>query len=59
MPAPSIFGLPCVLIFAFGVSIPAATGPDDPFARALDERMPALLAKYRVPGAVVCLKGKS
>jgi CubicO group peptidase (beta-lactamase class C family) len=36
-----------------GVSLPAATGPDDPFARALDQRMPALLAKYRVPGAVV------
>jgi len=40
-------------MLGFGVSLPAATGPDDPFARALDERMPALLAKYRVPGAVV------
>jgi CubicO group peptidase (beta-lactamase class C family) len=40
-------------MFAFGVPLPAATGPDDPFARALDERMPALLAKYRVPGSVV------
>jgi len=40
-------------LFALGVSLQAAGPPDDPFARALDERMPGLLAKYRVPGAVV------
>jgi hypothetical protein len=53
MAAPSTFGLSLVLMFAFGLPLPAATGPDDPFARALDERMAALLAKYRVPGSVV------
>lgn len=53
MPAPSTFGLLCVFMLGFGVSLPAAAGPDDPFACALDERVPALLAKHRVPSAVV------
>jgi len=39
--------------FAAGLSSHAAANPDDPFARALEQRMPALLLKYRVPGAVV------
>jgi len=40
-------------IFALGISLQAAVTPNDPFARALEERMPGLLAKYRVPGAVI------
>lgn len=41
------------LTLAVCVSFLASAAPSDPFARALDERMPALLLKYRVPGAVV------
>jgi CubicO group peptidase (beta-lactamase class C family) len=45
------------LVFAFalavGVSSHAAANPDDAFASALEKRMPELLLKYRVPGAVV------
>jgi len=40
------------LWFILALSLQAAA-PDDPFARALEERMPGLLAKYRVPGAVI------
>src|SRR5881394_3055179 len=40
-------------MLALGISLQAAATPDDHFARALEERMPGLLAKYRVPGAVV------
>jgi CubicO group peptidase (beta-lactamase class C family) len=47
---PRILGL---LILALGVSLRGAALPDNPFVRALEERMPGLLAKYRVPGAVV------
>jgi len=36
-----------------GASLQAAPNPDDPFARALEQRMPELLRKYKVPGAVV------
>src|SRR6266576_2418801 len=43
--------LACVLIL--GIPISAAAGPEDSFAKALDDQMPALLAKYGVPGAVV------
>src|SRR6266496_4094343 len=41
------------LALGLGVSSHAAANPDDPFVRAIDQRMPALLHKYRVPGAVV------
>lgn len=47
--------LPSALISADPA--PASTNSGDPFAIALDEQMPALLKKYRVPGAVVsCIK---
>ena len=52
----SVAAASCVTLFfmlALGISLHAAAGPDDPFTRALEERMPDLLAKYRVPGAVV------
>jgi CubicO group peptidase (beta-lactamase class C family) len=41
------------LAFGLAVSSHAAANPEDPFARALEQRMPALLQKYKVPGAVV------
>jgi CubicO group peptidase (beta-lactamase class C family) len=50
-----ILMLPCALIAAH----PALTSTNsaDPFAIALDEQMPGLLTKYRVPGAVVsCIR---
>ena len=53
MPPLRMLGLSWVCLFALRVSLSAAAGLDDPFARALDERMPALLTEYRVPGAVV------
>ena len=50
-----------LLMLSSGLAVanpaPASTNSDDPFATALDEQMPALLAKYHVPGAVVsCIK---
>src|SRR6185503_13755330 len=42
-----------ILVFALTVSVGATAAPDDAFARTLEERMPGLLVKYRVPGAVV------
>src|SRR4051794_15522852 len=42
-----------ILIVLLGFEFPLSATPNDPFARALDERMPGLLAKYGVPGAVV------
>jgi len=45
--------LSLVVNAAFGIPLRASATPGDPFATALEERMPALLAKYRVPGAVV------
>src|SRR6266511_1377552 len=53
MPAASTVGFSWIFMLGLGVSFHTAAGPDDPFARALEERMPDLLAKYRVPGAVV------
>lgn|GEM_PF-542398 len=44
-----IFAWPLCVAF----SLRAAASPDDPFARALEQRMPAYLQKYKVPGAVV------
>lgn len=52
MRARTILSRQWVLVLA--LSIPqTSSAADDPFARALDERIPTLLAKYRVPGAVV------
>ena len=50
-----------VLIFIAALAVTgllrAAAGTDDAFAKTLRERMPGLLAKYYVPGAVVsCIK---
>jgi CubicO group peptidase (beta-lactamase class C family) len=50
-----VWTLCCTL--AFAAPAPASLNPEDPFAIALNEQMPALLLKYRVPGAVVsCIK---
>src|SRR4051812_33694655 len=38
-------------LLGFPFRLPAT--PNDPFARALEERTPGLLVKYGVPGAVV------
>ena len=52
MPARSI--IPHLWAVVLTLSVPQISpAADDPFARALDERMPALLAKYQVPGAVI------
>jgi len=40
-------------MLVLGLSLHAASTPDDLFTRSLVERMPSLLAKYHVPGAVV------
>src|SRR5882672_6924796 len=48
---PGTLNLFFMLVLA--ISLHAAAPPDDRFARALEERMPGLLAKYHVPGAVV------
>jgi CubicO group peptidase (beta-lactamase class C family) len=53
MPAPGTHGLLWILLLVSGVALRASAAPSDPFARALDELMPALLLKYGVPGAVV------
>lgn len=60
MPEPSIRALVWIYIATLACATLACTTPlyaaspaDDAFARALDERMPALLAEYHVPGAVV------
>ena len=42
-----------VLAVLFTFSLRVSAAPNDPFARTLDERMPELLSKYGVPGAVV------
>jgi CubicO group peptidase (beta-lactamase class C family) len=42
-----------LLILSLAQSFPAQAKVIDPFAALLDQRMPDLLAKYRVPGAVV------
>jgi CubicO group peptidase (beta-lactamase class C family) len=40
-----------------GIPLASLAGPADPFAVALEERMPALLQRYRAPGAVVsCIR---
>jgi len=52
MPARSI--IPRLWVFVLALNVPhISPAVDDPFARALDERMPALLTKYQVPGAVI------
>ncbi len=56
-----IAGWILVLVLSSGLAVadpvPAAGNSGDPFAIALDQQMPALLTKYRVPGAVIsCIR---
>ncbi len=41
------------IVFSLANPVPAQAGSGDTFAAVLTQRMPELLAKYRVPGAVV------
>jgi CubicO group peptidase (beta-lactamase class C family) len=50
-----LFSVLAILVLAFTIiqPLPSQAAGGDDFAAALDERMPDLLVKYRVPGAVV------
>ena len=50
---PALFGQFCAPGYSLAMAPNATATSDDPFATALDEKMPNWLSEYNVPGAVV------